>query len=282
MKLVPKGTYTIGTNSNVGHEIDHEGPQIEVEIDAFLMDETAVNNADFAQFVDDTGYITEAEKLGTSFVFYLLMDDKTIGESVQSLQWWLDVPGANWKHPFGDARSYKEILDHPVVHVTQLDALMYCKWANKRLPTEIEWEIAAKGGTEDLVFPWGNELYDGKHRCNVWQGDFPLKNTKEDGYVGTAPVDAFYTNDYGLTQMIGNVWEMCSNEARIPLDQIKKETIEAQIETYRKNEFLDYAAKGGSFLCHHSYCNRYRLAARNGIDKLSASSNKGFRCAKDI
>lgn len=151
---------------------------------------------------------------------------------------------------------------------------------SKRLPSEIEWEIAARGGSEDLVFPWGNELFDTIHRANVWQGTFPYENTADDGYIGTSPVDSFYTNDYGVSQMLGNVWEMCSNPARIPLIDIQKESLEKQIANHEKH--LEFAARGGSFLCHHSYCNRYRLAARNGIDRLTASSNLSFRCVKDI
>lgn len=281
MIKIPGGKYLVGTNTKLGYPIDNEGPRTQVEIESFYIDETAVTNLEFAKFVKETGYITEAEIIGRSFVFSLLVDEKEKQEEVEGLNWWLDLEGASWRFPFGDDMSYLDILDHPVVHVTQHDALMYCKWADKRLPTEVEWEIALRAGDDrDLVFPWGDELFDEIHRANVWQGTFPMENTTEDGYLGTAPVDAFYTNDYGIKQMLGNVWEMCSNQAHIPLNEIKTETITQQIETYHKNEFLEYAAKGGSFLCHESYCNRYRTAARNGIDKLSASSNKGFRCVK--
>lgn len=283
MIKVPGGKYNVGTNDNIGHEIDNEGPKISVTIESFYMDKTAVTNREFNRFVEETGYVTEAEKWGNSFVFYLLLEDDTRGENVHQLEWWMDIKGANWRNPFGDKRSFIDILDHPVVHVTQLDALMFCQWAKKRLPTEIEWVIAAKGGTDGLTYPWGNQIeQDGEHHCNVWQGNFPFENTLEDGYLGTAPVDAFYENDYGLKQMIGNVWEMCSNQARISLSGVRKETLDEQFNTYHKNEFIDYAVKGGSFLCHKSYCNRYRLAARNGIDKLTSASNKGFRCVKDI
>ena len=282
MVKVPSGTYKVGSNLDIGYEDDFEGPEIEVTTSGFYMDITVVTNAQFKEFVEATGYITEAELLGTSFVFHLLLDNEAIGYHVDNLRWWVDVEGANWKHPFGDKRSYKDIMNHPVVHVTHKDALNYCAWAGKRLPSEVEWEIAARGGKEGLIYSWGNELYDVTHRCNIWQGSFPIENTAEDGYIGTAPADVFYQNDYGLKQMLGNVWELCSNKARIPLPEVKTETLQEQIELLQSETFIDYAAKGGSFLCHHSYCNRYRLAARNGIDRLSASSNVGFRCVKDL
>lgn len=282
MVRIPKGTYIVGTDDIVGYPLDNEGPIQEIYLDSFLIDKTSVTNEQFKEFIDETGYITEAEKIGSSFVFYMLVNENNPGIEVPNLPWWRDVPNAYWKYPFGDDRSIDLLLDHPVVHVTTLDALAYCKWANKRLPTEIEWQVAAAGDSKNTRYPWGNELVmDGKHFCNIWQGDFPKVNTQEDGYLGTAPVNEFYVNEYGIHQMIGNVWELCSNEARIDLDTIKVETLDSQFDTYIENKYQTYATKGGSFLCHSSYCNRYRLAARNGIERRSSSSNVGFRCVKE-
>lgn len=283
MVKIPSGHYQVGNDHNNGYPSDFEGPSINVDLESFFIDRTVVTNAQFARFVDETQYITEAEKLGTSFVFHLLLGNHYEGLPVPGLEWWLDVKDADWKHPFGDERSYQEILDHPVVHVTIYDALMYCKWAGKRLPNEIEWEIAARGIKDDCIFPWGNEelLEDGIYRSNVWQGEFPENNHAKDGYIGTAPADAFYENEYGVKQMIGNVWELCSNPARIPLQDIRVTSLAEQIKSVESGNIIEYAAKGGSFLCHPSYCNRARLGSRNGIDRMSASSNCGFRCVKD-
>ena len=282
MKAIQGGQFRVGSDLDIGYPSDFEGPEIDVHTDGFYMDETVVTNAMFETFVLSTGYVTFAQRYGSSFVFHLLLEDGYVGEVVPGLSWWIDVKGANWMYPYGDKRSYKDLMDYPVVHVTMEDALAYCAWANKRLPTEIEWEIAARGGKKGLIYPWGNELEpDGLHLCNIWQGSFPHENSQLDGYLGVAPADAFYENEYGLKQMIGNVWELCSNAARIPLNQIKKQSIEEQIQQFHSGRVASYAAKGGSFLCHQSYCHRYRLAARNGIDRLSSSSNCSFRCVAD-
>lgn len=282
MVEIPEGTYTVGCDLNLGYGVDNEGPAIIVKTKAFLMDKTSVTNREFAQFVEDTQYITESERLGKSYVFHLLLNKDKPGEHVRDLAWWLDVDGANWKHPFGDERSYLELLDHPVVHITRNDALAFCVWADKRLPSEVEWEIAARANTS-TVYPWGDELeIDGVHNCNVWQGNFPFENDALDGFVGTAPANSFYENQFGLVQMIGNVWELCSNHARVPLNTISKSSLEEQIEDHTQTNEEFYAAKGGSFLCHHTYCNRYRSGARNAIHHASASSNVGFRCVKDL
>ena len=278
---IPQGSYSIGDNSDIGFDTDNEFLQQEVHLDSFKIDITSVTNLQFSKFVEETGYITDAELIGSSFVFKSLLENHNYRD-VPGLDWWKDVEGANWKHPFGDIRSYEELLNHPVVHVSVRDALSYCKWVGKRLPHEIEWEVAARGGKSGSLYPWGNELeLDGFHRCNVWQGNFPSESTLADGYLGTAPVDAFYTNDYEIQQMIGNVWELCSNKARIDREEIQVESIDEQIEIYQQGSIDYYAAKGGSFLCHESYCNRYRLKARNGVDRLTSASNIGFRCVQE-
>lgn len=174
-------------------------------------------------------------------------------------------------------------MDHPVVHVSRNDALAYCAWADKRLPTEAEWEYAGRAGHDHRRFPWGDDLEEGgKHHANTWQGEFPYENTAEDGYVGTAPAKSFSPNDYGLYQMIGNVWEWCLNPGRIDLSEFQEKTsFDFFKENYQPSQDV-YALKGGSFLCHHSYCQRYRLAGRNANTGHSSTSNTGFRCVRDI
>lgn len=170
--------------------------------------------------------------------------------------WWRQVHGADWRHPEGPGSDISQRLDHPVVHVSQNDARAYCAHAGLRLPTEPEWELAARGGLVQKRFPWGDELTpDGEHRCNIWQGTFPTHNTLEDGYFGTAPVDAFPPNGFGLHNVSGNVWEWCAGVG---------------------------VQRGGSYLCHKSYCNRYRLGARTAGAPDSSSGNVGFRCARDL
>lgn len=174
-------------------------------------------------------------------------------------------------------------MDHPVVHVSRNDAIAYCQWAGLRLPTEAEWEVAAKGGTEYECYPWGEEfLVDGQYQCNIWQGNFPVENTLVDGYGNTAPVRTFEPNGYGLYQVVGNIWEWCVNPRGIPLSAFNQ--LQGN-EFWQKLQTIDdapYAIKGGSFLCHDSYCNRYRITARNGNTGMSSSNNMGFRCARTI
>ena len=283
MSYIPGGTYLVGSSLDVGHKDDFEGPVTEVNLHGFYMDNTTVTNEQFSDFVNKTSYVTLAEEIGSSYVFYSLLSNDFIGKPVSNMEWWVDVKNANWRFPFGDTRSFQSMLDHPVVHISVRDALAYAKWAGKRLPNEIEWEVAAKGGTQNELYPWGNYLVqEGRYNCNIWQGSFPYYNTLEDGFLGTAPVKEFYRNDYGIYQMIGNVWEICSNCARIPHNLIKVDSIDDQIKSYNSNSIENYSIKGGSFLCHHSYCNRYRIAARNSLNRFSTSSNTGFRCVKDV
>lgn len=285
MILIPGGEYEIGTNDNIGSFYDLEGPITKIKLDSFYIDETSVTNEEFMEFVKETDYVTEAEKFGWSYVFHIFLTDeiKEKSTSLDGLNWWYAVAGANWKHPEGKGSNILDRLDHPVVHVSRNDALAYCKWANKRLPTEAEWEVAAKGGTDKTKFYWGEELLeDGKHHCNVWQGEFPVSNSKEDGYIGTAPVKTYDTNGYGLYQMIGNVWEWCLNPARVPLEYFNKHTSKEILKENIKEDDERYAIKGGSFLCHHTYCKRYRIAARTGNTGQSTTNHMGFRCVKDL
>ncbi|UCZ52487.1 formylglycine-generating enzyme family protein [Bacillus shivajii] len=270
---IPGGIAYLGTNTIVGYEADIETPQYKKAIASYLIDQYAVTNRDFKRFIDDTGYKTDAERFGWSFVFHLFISEKdkhNVLQVVENTPWWCVVEGATWKHPMGPDSSIEEMMDHPVVHVSLNDANAYCEWAGTRLPTELEWEHAARGGTIDTIHPWGDELMiDGEHQCNTWQGKFPLTNTEEDGYLATASVDSYKPNAYGLYNMIGNVWEWCSD------------SFCSEIKGYSKQEDPGFKVlKGGSYLCHHSYCNRYRIAARIGNTKDSSTGNIGFRVIK--
>ncbi len=245
-----------------------------------------MTNESFLTFVEETGYITEAEKFGNSFVLKYFLDEETknSSETVPFLTNWAIVKGANWRHPFGPNSSIDHLMNHPVVQVSYNDAVAYCEWAGKRLPTEVEWEVAAKGGTQNDLFPWkGAELApNGIFKCNSWQGDFPLVNTAQDGFESTAPAKYYDPNGYGLYQMIGNVWEWCANPARIPLSKFNAKSGQAFYQENKIYNDNDMAIRGGSFLCHFSYCRRYRIAARNGNSANSSGINNGFRCVRDI
>jgi sulfatase modifying factor 1 len=272
MLKIPAGEFLLGSEDAESSVEDGEFPRRKVQVPSFYMDQYAVTNDQFSKFIKDTGYITDAEKYGWSFVFHLLVNkenEKDIVGSPEQTPWWFAVQGACWMQPEGRGSSVVKRLNHPVIHVSWNDAQAYCRWAGKRLPTEAEWEYAALGGIIDRKFPWGNELHqDDRHHCNVWQGDFPKVNTEEDGFLGTAPVDSFEPNDYGLYNMSGNVWEWCedtfSNQPTL--------TNTVQLDSTEK------LIKGGSYLCHKSYCNRYRISARtyNTID--SSTGHMGFRC----
>ncbi len=192
------------------------------------------------------------------------------------------VEGAKWNNPEGFGSDIESRMNHPVVHVSRNDAIAYCKWAGLRLPTESEWEYAARGGVQTR-YPWGNELVpNGEFMANTWQGEFPKENSLEDGYLGTAPVHQFEPNHFGLYQMIGNVWEWCSNPGKIYLEEFNKKSPQIFWEENKSVNDNEFAIRGGSFLCHDSYCNRYRVAARNANSASSSSSNLGFRVVKDI
>lgn len=285
MIVIPGGTYQIGTDSLDGFAADNEGPKTFVELPAFQIDETSVTNAQFASFIQATGYVTEAERFGWSFVFHYFLDEETKKRSrlVPNMSWWYAVEKADWRHPEGLNSSIGDRMDHPVVQVSRNDAVAYCRWAGKRLPTEAEWEIAAKGGTVYEKYPWGRELLaNGRYHCNIWQGEFPFQNDLFDGYAGTAPAKYYEPNGYGCYQMIGNVWEWCLNPARIALSEFQSRSGSLFWESFQRPDDNVYATRGGSFLCHQSYCKRYRIAARNGNSGMSAANNMGFRCVKEL
>ncbi|MEM7326469.1 MAG: formylglycine-generating enzyme family protein [Actinomycetota bacterium] len=274
---IPGGTFRMGTDGPFGYPADGETIVHEVTLGPFLIDPVAVTNNRFARFVADTGHVTDAERYHWSFVFGgLLPDDFEETRGVANAPWWRQVFGADWSHPEGPRSDLAGRADHPVIHVSHNDALAFCRWADCRLPTEAEWEYAARGGLAGASFPWGDELEpDGLHRMNVWQGTFPSDNTAADGYVGTAPVTAFEPNGYGLHNMCGNVWEWCGDWF--------------DPDYYRRSPAVDPAGpktgaarvmRGGSYLCHASYCNRYRVGARSSNGPDSSAGNLGFRTVR--
>jgi sulfatase modifying factor 1 len=277
MILLAGGPFLLGSEDRLAYPEDGEGPVREVEVGPFWVDTCAVSNADFADFVQSTGHVTEAERFGWSFVFAgFLPADYPPTRGVAQAPWWRQVEGADWRHPEGPGSGVADRLDHPVVHVSWNDAQAYCAWTGKRLPTEAEWEFAGRGGLEAKSFPWGDELEpDGEHRMNVWQGSFPAENTSADGYAGTCPVDAFAPNGYGLYNATGNVWEWTSDWLHRTFRQRDKrrDPRGPQFGTHK-------VQKGGSFLCHRSYCRRYRVAARQGNTPDSSTGNLGFRCVR--
>ena len=278
MVLIGAGSFLIGSDDRWAYPADGEGPVREVSLDSFRIDPVAVSNEAFASFAEETGYATEAERFGWSFVFAgLLPDDFPPTQAVAAAPWWRRVEGADWQHPEGPQSSLDDRLDHPVLHVSWNDAQAYCTWAGRRLPTEAEWEFAARGGLQCKVFPWGDEREpSGEHRMNVWQGTFPTRNTEADSYYGTCPVDAFIPNGYGLYNVTGNVWEWGADW----FDPTFRSRDRAH-DPRGPVEGVLRIQKGGSYLCHDSYCRRYRVAARQGNTPDSSAGNVGFRCAVD-
>jgi formylglycine-generating enzyme required for sulfatase activity len=278
MIRIDGGSFWMGTDGSEGYPADGEGPAHKVRVRPFHLDRTAVSNAEFAAFVAETGYRTEAETLGWSFVFHLLLPDELPPtRGIACAPWWRQVEGAAWQHPEGAHSSIDDRGDHPVVHVSWNDAVAYARWAGKRLPTEAEWERAARGGLPRALYPWGDELTpDGEHRCNIWQGRFPHDNTRDDGYLGTAPVTSFRPNGYGLYNMAGNVWEWCADWFSPTYYQDSPRT-----DPEGPHRGTSRVIRGGSYLCHASYCNRYRVAARSHNTPDSSAGNTGFRCACD-
>jgi len=274
-----RAAFLMGTDSADGYPDDGEGPMHEVALGPFEIDRHAVSNRRFAAFVEATGHQTEAERFGWSFVFGgLLPDDFPMTSGVAAAPWWRLVEGASWRAPEGPHSSIADRDDHPVIHVSWNDARAYCDWSGTRLPTEAEWEFAARGGLAQHHFPWGDALEPGgEHRMNVFQGSFPAENEAADGYVGTAPVDAFPPNGYGLFNVTGNVWEWCQDwfsPSYYGVSPRRDPRGPAQ-GTHR-------VMRGGSYLCHHSYCARYRVDARSANTPDTSTGNLGFRCARDV
>jgi sulfatase modifying factor 1 len=304
MIWIPGGTFTMGTDDV--ESFPNERPAHPVHVDGFWIDKYDVTNAEFARFVDATGYVTTAERPvkwedlkkelppGTpkpddgalapgSMVFRPTQGPVPLNDLSA---WWRWVKGANWRHPEGPGSSIEGRENHPVVQVSWYDAVAYAQWAGKRLPTEAEWEYAARGGLESKRYVWGDEFKPGdRYMANTWQGVFPVHDTGEDGFVGTSPVGSFPANAYGLYDMAGNVWQWCSDWYRV----------DAYVEAASQNVCRDPAGpaesfdpadpyapkrvvKGGSFLCNPSYCESYRPSARRGTPPDTGSSHTGFRC----
>jgi sulfatase modifying factor 1 len=262
------GPFLMGSEDADCFPGDREGPVRKVTVAPFYLDRYPVTIAQFREFARTTGYKTDAGRFGWSFVFYRQLSpeeyERQVSATVHGLEWWCKVDGASWEHPEGPESSVSDRLNHPATHVSWNDAAAYAAWAGKRLPAEAEWEFAARGGLEQKRFPWGDELTpEGRHRCNIWQGDFPTFNSVEDGYKFVAPVDSYEPNGYGFYTITGNVWEWCS-------DWFDPASQSARV------------IKGGSFLCHESYCNRYRVAARTSNTPDCSTAHMGFRCARDI
>ncbi len=254
---------------------DGEFPVRRVRVAPFAIDQYAVTNEWFGSFIAATGYVSEAERFGWSYVFAgLLPEEHSYTLAVDDAPWWRRVDGANWRHPEGPGSSIKSRMDHPVVHISWNDADAFAQWAGGRLPSEAEWEFAARGGLENHRFPWGDDEPDDSEKllCNIWQGTFPTRNTVADGYAGTAPVTAFAPNGYGLYNMCGNVWEWCNDRFRV-------RSLKRALKARDRASLLDGSKvmKGGSYLCHRSYCYRYRVAARVGSPSDTSTGHAGFR-----
>lgn len=259
--------------------VDGEGPERKVTINDFFLEAETVTAARFAEFVAATGYVTEAEKFGCAAVFAgLLQDEKLVAENVARTPWLARVDGAVWNMPEGPGSSIENRIDHPVTQVSWNDAMAFAAWVGGRLPTEAEWEHAARGGDRRRRYPWGDEEpTDEKIFCNIWQGRFPHQNTLADGFFGTAPARSFTPTEDGFYNLSGNVWEWTSDPFRV-----RSLSRQAKIRNEQSRKNADKVLKGGSFLCHKSYCYRYRIAARMGLSSDSASSNTGFRIAYDV
>jgi sulfatase modifying factor 1 len=274
------GRFKMGNPRGDGYPQDGEMPVHEVSLTPFAIATTTVTNSQFASFVEETDYTTEAEEFGWSFVFAMFLpEDFEPTRAVQRAEWWRQVNGADWRHPEGPQSDIADRGDHPVVQISWNDAAAFCGWAGARLPTEAEWEYAARGGLEGMAFPWGNALEpEGKHLMNVFQGDFPTGNTCADGFAGTSPVKAFPANGYGLYEMTGNVWEMCS-------DSYSASSYELSDEVDPRGPDLPDDAprvqRGGSYLCHASYCKRYRVDARSHNTPESCAGNLGMRVVRN-
>lgn len=307
MVLIPAGVFEMGGNNSQASA--DEFPKHTVAVDAFYIDVSEVTNAQFKKFVDATGYITTAEKapdweelkkslppgtpkpadsmlVAASLVFKATKGAVNLNDYGQ---WWGWVSGASWKHPQGPKSDIVGKENYPVVQVSWDDANAYCRWAGKRLPTEAEWEFAARGKLINNIYPWGNEnVAVGKVKANSWQGQFPYNNTLKDGYFGAAPVKSFAPNGYGLYDMAGNVWEWCSDWYKNNYyESCKGKTVvnpQGPTDSYDPDEpyIKKRSLRGGSFLCNDAYCSGYRVARRMKSSPDTGLEHTGFRCVKAI
>lgn len=284
MITIPAGVFRMGSQTPDAFPGDGEGPVRDVTVAAFRIDAFAVTNGRFAAFVDATGYVTEAEVFGWSYVFadHIHPEARShiVDAVLQGALWWRGVRAANWRYPGGPGSTIDRVLDHPVVHVSFNDAAAFARWSGARLPTEAEWERAARGGLDQATYPWGDQWTPGgQHRANTWQGRFPFYNTAVDGYSATAPVDSFTPNGFGLFNTSGNVWEWTADWFSPTWHQQDQKA--TRVDPQGPLTGHGRVVKGGSFLCHASYCNRYRVAARTQTTPDSSLSHTGFRLAAD-
>jgi formylglycine-generating enzyme required for sulfatase activity len=271
--LIPGGNALVGTR-HPGIRDDGESPLRQVKLKPFRIGATTVTNAEFARFIDATNYVTEAEQFGWSFVFHSEVGPEVgATRGVVGVEWWRQVEGATWRDINGPGTAERAWFpDHPVVQVSWNDARAYASWAGGRLPTEAEWEHAARGGLGDVRFPWGDAEPDDNTTlpCNIWQGQFPAMNSGADGYLTTAPARSFAPNGFGLFNLVGNVWEWTADIYKIP-------SLKRHVREHLRGMKGYRTSKGGSFLCHRSYCYRYRIAARSGTSPDSTTTHQGFR-----
>lgn len=297
MVWIPGGTFTMGSNDYY----PEEAPAHPVTVDGFWMDQYTVTNAQFSRFVEDTDYVTSAERSPNPEEYPGAKPELLVPASVvfrrptfrvnlsDHYQWWTYVPGANWRHPLGPGSTLKDLAKHPVVHIAFEDACAYATWAGKDLPTEAEWEFAARGGLEGAAFVWGDEFEpDGRVMANTWQGDFPNENLLTDGFEWTAPVGSFPPNGYGLYDMAGNVWEWTTDwyQQHSEIEQTCCASFNPRGGTPEKSydphvrdvKIPRRVMKGGSYLCAPNYCQRYRPAARMAQAVDTSTCHLGFRC----
>ncbi len=308
MVWIPGGEFSMGTNDEGEALCGMPGvtrdaqPIHRVRVDGFWMDATEVTNAQFAKFVEETGYITVAETKPSQEEFPTVPPENLIAGSVvfaptdrpvtldNHIQWWSYVPDANWRQPAGPASRLEGRENHPVVHIAYEDAEAYAKWAGKRLPTEAEWEFAARGGKAGQLYSWGDELKPGdEYQANIYQGTFPVAggDTGDDGFKGIAPVAQFAPNPYGLHDMAGNVWEWCSDFYR-PDTYARRKSESPVVNPQGPSDSYDPAEpgavkrvnRGGSFLCTDQYCTRYMVGTRGKGEVRTASNHVGFRCVR--
>ena len=274
---LPGGDFCMGSDAGEGEPADGEGPARPVWLSPFRIARTAVTNRQFAAFVEATGYVTYAEEVGSSFVFAgLLPDDFPPTRGLVDAPWWRETPQACWRRPEGAGSDWRGRGDHPVVHVSWHDALAFCRWSGLHLPTEAQWEYAARGGLQGARYPWGDELTPGgEHACNVWQGRFPMQNDCADGHAGTAPADAYPPNGFGLHNTCGNVWEWCADRFSASHPEGRQRDPAGPASGERR------VIRGGSYLCHESYCFRFRVAARSANLPDATAGHMGFRCAAE-